>query len=51
MITSAMAPGVNTVFASIYSRGQAQAASAVLIATALSVFAASVWLAILGGVG
>ena len=36
VVTAAMAPGVNTyVFASIYSRGQAQAASAVLLATAL----------------
>jgi len=51
VVTSAMAPGVNTyVFASMYSRGQAQAASAVLLATALSVLTASVWLAILGGV-
>ncbi len=51
VVTAAMAPGVNTyVFASMYARGQAQAASAVLLATALSVLTASVWLAILGGV-
>ena len=50
-MTAAMAPGVNSyVFASMYSRGQAQAASAVLLATALLVLTASVWLAILGGV-
>ena len=51
VVTAAMAPGVNTyVFASMYSRGQAEAASAVLLATALLVFTASIWLAILGGV-
>ena len=51
VLTAAMAPGVNSyVFASMYSRGQAQAASAVLLATALLVLTASVWLAILGGV-
>ena len=52
VMTAAMAPGVNTyVFASLYGRGQAQAASAILIATAASVLTASAWLAILGGVG
>lgn len=51
VVTAAMAPGVNTyVFASMYSRGQAQAASAVLLGTALSVLTASAWLAWLGGV-
>ena len=51
VVTAAMAPGVNSyVFASIYSRGQAQAASAVLLATALSVLTVSAWLALLGGV-
>ena len=51
VVTAAMAPGVNSyVFASMYSRGQAQAASAVLLATALLVLTASLWLAILGGV-
>ncbi len=52
VMTAAMAPGVNSyVFASLYGRGQAQAASAILIATAASVLTASAWLAILGGVG
>ena len=52
VVTAAMAPGVNSyVFASLYSRGQAQAASAVLLSTALLVLTASIWLAILGGVG
>ena len=38
VVTAAMAPGVNTyVFASLYARGQAQAASAILLATGLSV--------------
>ncbi len=51
VVTAAMAPGVNTyVFASLYARGQAQAASAVLLATALSVLTISAWLALLGGV-
>ncbi len=51
VMTAAMAPGVNSyVFASMYARGQAQAASAVLLATAFLVLTASVWLAILGGV-
>lgn len=51
VVTAAMAPGVNTyVFASLYARGQAQAASAILLATACSVLTASAWLALLGGV-
>ena len=51
VMTAAMAPGVNSyVFASLYGRGQAQAASAVLLATAVSVLTISGWLAILGGV-
>jgi malonate transporter and related proteins len=51
VLTAAMAPGVNSyVFASLYSRGQAQAASAVLLATGLSVLTVSGWLALLGGV-
>ncbi len=51
VVTAAMAPGVNTyIFASIYGRGQAQAASAVLLGTGLSVLTASAWLALLGGV-
>jgi predicted permease len=52
VVTAAMAPGVNTyVFASLYGRGQAQAASAILLATAASVLTVSAWLALLGGVG
>jgi malonate transporter len=51
VVTAAMAPGVNSyVFASLYSRGQAQAASAVLLATGLSVLTISAWIALLGGV-
>lgn len=51
VVTAAMAPGVNTyVFASLYARGQAQAASTILLATAASVLTVSVWLALLGGV-
>jgi malonate transporter len=50
VVTAAMAPGVNTyVFASLYARGQAQAASTILLATAASVLTVSAWLAILGG--
>ena len=50
-MTAAMAPGVNAyVFASLYARGQAQAASAVLLATGLSVVTVSAWLTLLGGV-
>lgn len=49
VVTAAMAPGVNAyVFASLYARGQAQAASVVLLATAVSVLTISVWLSILG---
>ncbi len=48
VVTASMAPGVNAyVFASLYSRGQAQAASAVLLATAISVLTISGWLALL----
>ena len=51
-MTAAMAPGVNSyVFASLYARGQAQAASTVLLATGISVLTVSGWLAILGGAG
>jgi malonate transporter len=50
VVTAAMAPGVNTyVFASLYGRGQAQAASTILLATAASVLTVSVWLTVLGG--
>ena len=51
VVTAAMAPGVNSyVFASLYARGQAEAASAILLATAASVLTVSAWLALLGGV-
>ena len=51
VMTAAMAPGVNSyVFANLYNRGQAQVASAVLLATGLTVLTASAWLSILGGV-
>ncbi len=49
VMTAAMAPGVNTyVFASIYNRGQAQAASSIVICTSLLVLTAPAWLALLG---
>jgi predicted permease len=52
VVTAAMAPGVNTyVFASLYARGQAQAASTILLATGLSVLTVSGWLILLGGTG
>lgn len=48
VVTSAMAPGVNVyIFASMYQRAQRVAASAVLIATALTMFSAWFWLAVL----
>jgi predicted permease len=48
VVTAAMAPGVNAyVFASLYNRGQAEAASVVLLATAMSVLTVSGWLAVL----
>jgi predicted permease len=51
VVTAAMAPGVNTyVFASLYARGQAQAASAILLGTGVSVLTVSAWLSLLGGV-
>ena len=46
-----MAPGVNAyVFASLYARAQAEAASAVLLATGLSVVTVTGWLALLDAV-
>ncbi|PIB24539.1 malonate transporter [Amylibacter kogurei] len=49
VITAAMAPGINTyIFANLYDRGKATAASAVVILTAISVFTISAWLAFLG---
>lgn len=51
VMTAAMAPGVNTyLFASLYGRGQAQAASIILLSTACSVLTVSGWLLMLGGV-
>lgn len=51
VVTAAMAPGVNVyLFANLYARGQAQAASVVLLGTALSILSVSGWLAFLGGV-
>lgn len=48
VLTAAMAPGVNAyIFASIYGRAQRVVATAVLVATALTVLTAWVWLAIL----
>lgn len=45
VVTAAMAPGVNVyVFANLYARGQAQAASVVLLGTAASVLTVSAWL-------
>ncbi|MCB1351740.1 MAG: AEC family transporter [Rhodobacteraceae bacterium] len=51
VVTAAMAPGVNSyVFAMQYARGQAQAAGAVLLGTAVSVVTASAWIYVLGGI-
>ena len=48
VLTAAMAPGINSyVFANLYGRARRVAASAVLIATALSVLTAWIWLSIL----
>ena len=48
VVTAAMAPGINTyVFANMYGRAKRVAASGVLIATALSVFTATLWLWVL----
>lgn len=49
VLTAAMAPGVNAyIFANMYGAARRVAASAVLIATALSMFTAWGWLALLG---
>lgn len=49
VITAAMAPGVNAyVFANMYGKARRVAASAVLIATALTIVTAWFWLALLG---
>ena len=48
VLMAAAAPGLNAyLFASMYSRGQDSAASAVLLATLLSVFSISAWLVML----
>ncbi|TPE53291.1 AEC family transporter [Amaricoccus solimangrovi] len=48
VVTASMAPGVNAfLFASLYRRGQAEAASTVLLATLLTIFTASAWLVLL----
>ncbi|MBB5222847.1 hypothetical protein HNP73_002783 [Amaricoccus macauensis] len=52
VVTAAMAPGVNTyVFASLYNRAQAQAASSIVLCTGLLVVTAAFWLSVLGGAG
>jgi len=49
IMTAAMAPGINAyVFANMYGRARRVAASAVLIATALSILTVTGWLALLG---
>ncbi|MCP5036153.1 MAG: AEC family transporter [Rhodobacteraceae bacterium] len=49
VLTAAMAPGINTyVFASMYGVAQRVAASAVLVATALSLVTVWIWLGLLG---
>lgn len=49
VLTASMAPGINSyIFANMYGVARRVAASAVLIATALSVLSVSVWLTILG---
>jgi malonate transporter and related proteins len=51
VVSAAMAPGVNVyVFATQYNRCRGQAASAVLLGTALSVLTVSLWLLVLGGI-
>ena len=51
-LTGAMPPGVNAyVFAAMYARAVGEAASSVLLATALSVATVSVWLAALHAAG
>jgi malonate transporter and related proteins len=48
VVTAAMGPGVNAyVFAALYSRGQAQAASVVLLSTALAVLTVPAWIVVL----
>lgn len=48
VVTASMAPGVNAfLFASLYRRGEPEAASTVLLATILTVVTASAWIATL----
>ena len=48
IMTAAMAPGINAyVFANMYGKARRVAASAVLMATGLSILTVWVWLAIL----
>jgi malonate transporter and related proteins len=48
VVTAAMGPGVNAyVFAALYGRGQAQAASVVLLSTALAILTVPVWIVVL----
>jgi len=49
VVTSAMAPGVNAyLFANMYGVGKRVAATAVLVATALSILTVPLWLSLLG---
>ncbi|MCW3783523.1 AEC family transporter [Defluviimonas salinarum] len=49
VLTAAMAPGINSyIFANMYGVAKRVAATAVLVATALSILTVSVWLTILG---
>lgn len=51
VLIAAMPPGMNVyIFATMYDRAVALSASAVLVATALSVFTITVWLAVLSSV-
>ena len=49
VLMSAVAPGLNAyLFSTMYCRGEAAAASSVLMATILSIFSVTFWLLILG---
>ncbi|PZQ48018.1 MAG: AEC family transporter [Rhodovulum sulfidophilum] len=48
VVTASMAPGVNAyLFANLYQRGQAEAASSVLLSTILSIFTSAGWIALI----
>jgi predicted permease len=48
VVTAAMAPGVNAyLFANIYQRGQAEAASSIIMSTILSIFTSAGWISLL----